>query len=81
MLTETEPVDPFSADPSRKVTLSELLDSPYVKGAYRDVTHRTFIRELVRLVEVGFIKFTAGEPSTESVVELDFAAIAKYQTS
>ena len=80
-MTETEPLDPFSADPSRKVTLSELLDSPYVKGAYRDVTRRTFVRELVRLVDAGFIKSTSGEQSAEPVVELDFEAIAKYQIS
>ena len=80
LLVETEPSDPFSPEPSRKIMLSELMESPYVKGAYRSVTNRTFYRELVRLADLGFIKFTttdAGERS--SVVELDFGAIAKYR--
>ncbi len=79
LITETEPPDPFSENPSRKVTLSELTESPYVRGAYRNVTQRTFVRELVRLFNAGFIKFTPGAETTESVIELDFDAIAKYR--
>ena len=81
LLTETEPLDPFSEDPSRKVTFSELVNSPYVKGAYRNVTTRTFTRELVRLSEAGFIKLTPGKGPLDMVAELDFEAIAKHQIS
>ena len=79
LLTETEPLDPFSENPSRQVTLWELMDSPYVTGAYRNVTRRTFVRELVRLFNAGFIKFTPGVEPTEAVIELDFDAITKYR--
>ena len=79
LLTETEPLDPFSETPSREVTFAELLDSAYVKGAYRDVTTRTFFRELIRLNAAGFIKFTGEKASSTQVVELDFNAISKYQ--
>ena len=81
LLTATEPTDPFSEIPSRKINFTELQDSPYVKGAYRDVTDRTFYRELVRLADAGFIKFTRDATSPQSIVELDFGAIAKYQIS
>ena len=81
LLNETEPLDPFSENPSRKVTLSELMGSPYVKGAYRNVTQRTFVRELVRLFNAGFIKLTPEGRSTELMIELDFEATGKYQIS
>lgn len=81
LLTATEPIDPFSDASSRQITLSELLESQYVKGAYSKVAPRTLRRELVRLATEGFIKFTRdakNTTSTASVVELDFGAIAKY---
>ena len=78
LLQVTEPLDPFSEEPSRKVTFDELLDAPYVNAAYKDVTHRTFMRELTRLAVGGFIKFTR-EKGGPAIVELDFGAIAKYQ--
>ena len=81
LLTATEPLDPFSETPSRKITFSELQESQYVKGAYRNVTPRTFYRELVRLANVGFIGFARGEKATELIVELDFGAIARYQVA
>ncbi|MFQ6029050.1 MAG: Fic family protein [Dehalococcoidia bacterium] len=81
LLTATEPLDPFSESPSRKITLSELQEAPYVKGAYRDVTRRTFVRELIRLSDSGFIKFTRADESSPQIVELDFGAIAKYEVS
>ena len=80
LLQETEPLDPFSDDPSRKVGMSELLDSGYVRGAYRDVTRRTFTRELMRLHDLAFIKFDRGKPG-ETIVELNLGAIARYQIS
>lgn len=80
LLDVTEPRDPFSEDPSRKIDLPELQDSTYVKVAYQDVTRRTFLRELVRLAGLGFINFTNGHEAPGSpIVELDFGAIAKYQ--
>ena len=76
LLQETEPTDPFADEPSRKIKFSELIRAPYVLGVYRDVTKRTFQRELIRLADSGFIKFAAHE--REPVVEIDFGAIGKY---
>ena len=81
LLTATEPSDPFSESPSRKITLAELQEAPYIKGAYRGVIHRTFIRELVRLAKSGFIKFAREDRVSPMIVELDFGAIAKYSIS
>ena len=78
LLSETEPVDPFSDTPSRRISLSELLEANYVRSAYRNVTRRTFHRELMRLGELGFIDFTIDESVQDWVVELDFGAISKY---
>ncbi len=78
LLTETEPRDPFSDAPSREMTVSEILESQYVRSIYRQVTRRTFVRELIRLSQMGFIKFTQGGRSVDSTVELDFGAIARY---
>ena len=78
LLSETEPVDPFSDTQSRRISLSELLETSYVQSAYRNVTRRTFHRELMRLGELGFIKFARDESVQDWVVELDFGAISKY---
>ncbi len=78
LLSETEPVDPFSDTSSSRISLSELLEANYMQSAYRNVTRRTFHRELVRLSELGFIKFTKEESIQDWVVELDFGAIPKY---
>ncbi len=79
LLLETEPVDPFSDNPSRKIKLSELRQAQYVQAAYRHVTARTFYRELTRLGELGFIGFTRDETSDkEWIVEVDFNAITKH---
>lgn len=78
LLSETEPEDLFSDTPSRRISLSELLEASYVQSAYRNVTRRTFHRELMRLGELGFIKFTRDELVQDWVVELDFGAISKY---
>ena len=79
LLIATEPSDPFSETPSRKITFSELRESPYVKGAYSNVTLRTFHRELFRLGEAGFIKFEMDEAAAKWIIELDFGAISRYQ--
>jgi Fic family protein len=82
LLDETEPLDPFSESPSRVITFSQLRESPYVKATYKDVTPRTFYRELLRLEEFGFIKFSNGAQTPKSLkVELDFEAISKYEVS
>ncbi len=72
----TEPSDPFAKEPSREIRFPDLVSDPYVLQVYRKVTRRTFLRELNRLVELGFLKL-AGEPGVRTV-ELDFNAIGKY---
>ena len=76
LLHETEPIDPFAEEPSRKIEYSSLRRAPYVTGVYRNVTARTFYRELTRLAETGFIKFSVDEQ--EPTIEIDFGAIGRY---
>jgi Fic family protein len=78
LLRETEPIDPFSASPSRSISFSELSEASYVKGAYRSVKQRTFYRELSRLGQMGFINFTRNDPARDWIVEIDFDAIGRY---
>lgn len=78
LLSETEPSDPFSDIPSRRIELSELQEDRYVQSAYQNVTWRTFQRELIRLGELGFIRFIRDGAVQDWVVELDFEAISKY---
>ena len=78
LLTETEPSDPFSENPSKVIKFSDLQEAKYIQSAYRGVTRRTFVRELVRLAENGFIKFGRGEEPKNWTIELDFEAITKY---
>jgi Fic family protein len=78
LLTETEPTDPFSENPSRQLKFSELHQAPYVKQAYKDVTTRTFYRELNRLGEMRFINIGRDEPAKDWILELNFEAIGKY---
>ena len=76
LIDETEPVDPFSEDPSRRITFVELIRSKYVLAAYRGFTPRTFARELDRLGELGFITISRHEK--DSTLELNLEAIGKY---
>lgn len=78
LIEQTEPGDPFFHNPSRQIKFSELQESPYIKAAYKNVTTRTFLRELERLSEMSFIKFIRPEGSNDPVLELDFSAIGKY---
>jgi len=78
LLVETEPTDPFAENPSKKIKLSELRQAKYIEIAYKIVTPRTFFRELIRLGQLGFIKFTRDEEAKDWIIELDFGAIAKY---
>ena len=78
LITETEPIDPFSEVPSRKIKFVDLFKSPYVQGAYRKFSPRTFLRELLRLADLGFIVFQREESGKESNIQLNFAAIGKY---
>jgi Fic family protein len=78
LLTQTEPIDPFSPEPSRKISLSELAEAPFIKAAYRNVTSRTFNRELFRLADLGFISFGRAEGGKDWIVTLDFGAIGRY---
>ncbi len=75
LLAETEPTDPFSENPSTRIRLSDLVNSPYVRGAYRSVTDRTFIREICRLAELGFIVLEEDADSGHQFVGIDFNAI------
>ena len=78
LISETEPNDPFSDNPTKTINFSELRESNFIQASYRDVTPRTFYRELIRLGELGFIKFTRAGDSKDWIVELDFGAIGKY---
>ena len=78
LLSETEPLDPFSNEPTRSLTLSELWADRFVRSVYQRVTLRTFQRELTRLAEVGFISFTRDDALQEWIVELDFGAIERH---
>jgi hypothetical protein len=78
LITETEPIDPFSENPSRQLSVATLREAPYIMQAYKDVTGRTFVRELMRLAEFGFIKFAPGHAPAGLAIELDFDAIGKY---
>ena len=52
--------------------------APYVRSAYRSVPPRTFRRELIRLADLGFIRFSSPEEAEQPIIELDFSAIGKY---
>ncbi len=78
LIAQTEPIDPFSRTPSRRIKFSELYNSPFIRQVYRDVTRRTFWRELERLSGMKFIKFNkTGEPDGPTV-ELDLDAVGMY---
>ena len=47
----------------------------YVMGAYREVTPRTFIREIRRLSDLGFISLEVDPESGRELVGIDFNAI------
>ncbi len=78
LLEETDPEDPFATESSRQVPLAELLQSPFVMEVYRDVTRRTFIRELERLDKFGFIRFEYDSALDTLIVAIDFGAIERY---
>lgn len=78
LLRETEPENPFAEKPSIQIPFFELLESPYVRAAYRNVTRRTFWRELERLRDMGFIVLRRPEGSDGTTIEIDFDAIGRY---
>ena len=85
LLAETEPTDPFAKHPSTRIRVTDLVNSPYVRGAYRDVTTRTFIREIRRLAELGFITLDDDAGSGHqfvginfNAIEIDFEEVAPY---
>ncbi|MCY3807969.1 MAG: hypothetical protein OXG58_00775 [Gemmatimonadetes bacterium] len=47
------------------------------RGAYRDVTDRTFIREIGRLARRGFVVLGGDPESGHPTVALDFGVIEK----
>ncbi len=78
LISETEPNDPFSDEPSKKISLSELRESKYIEQLYHNVTHRTFVRELLRLNSKEFIRFKRDNEAKDWILELNFEAIGKY---
>ena len=76
LLEETEPVDPFADEPSKKIKFDDLLRAPYISTVYKNVTRRTFFRELLRLADMGFIKPVGRRD--DLTIELDFTAIGRY---
>ena len=78
LLRETEPEDPFAERPSKQIPFPELVESPYIRAAYRHVTRRTFWRELTRLADMGFIAVRRPQGSDEPIIEIDFGAIGRY---
>ena len=78
LLEETEPMDPFSEQPSSRVSMGHLTNSSFVRTVYRSVTPRTFVRELTRLADLGFIVLERDRESGELVVDLEFGAIGRY---
>lgn len=78
LLKETEPEDPFAKEPSRRVPLADLLESPFVRAVYRRVTFRTFVRELKRLAQHGFIGFEHDAEADAAIVEINFDAIGQH---
>ena len=78
LLDETEPEDPFAEKPSKRISLADLMASPYVRSSYRSVTPRTFRRELIRLADHGFILFSFPDEADEPIVDLDLSAIGRH---
>jgi hypothetical protein len=78
LLTETEPADPFSDNPSKKLAFTKLNEASYIRTAYGKVTARTFYRELGRLAELGFLTLTRDDILNDWILELDFNAIGRY---
>jgi Fic family protein len=78
LLSETEPNDPFAEHPSKSISLTELLESRFIKTAYRSVTPRTFHRELLRLGQLKFIDVNRNEAVKDWIIEVNFAAIGHY---
>ena len=78
LISETEPNDPFSDEPSKRILLAELSAARYIQQLYRDVTRRTFVRELLRLHSMGFIRFEKDTESKDWILELDLEAIGRH---
>ena len=78
LLSETEPNDPFAEHPSKSIRFSELLESRFIKTAYRRVTPRTFHRELLRLDQLSFIDVNRDEAIKDWIIEINFSAIGHY---
>lgn len=80
LLDETEPEDPFAENPSRRVSIEDVLNSAFMTAAYRNVTDRTIIREFFRLDDLGFVKLDVLKRG-DYWIEIDFDAIGKYSIS
>ena len=78
LLEETDPGDPLLVEASQLIHLAKLTASPFVRAVYGRVTHRTFIRELKRLADNGFIDFGYDPEADDYAVAVDFEAIGRY---
>lgn len=76
LLDITKPADPFSDEPAKEVTFKELLD--YCVPLYDGRTIRTVLRELTRLSELGFLRFTGESELDTWRVSVNFSAIERY---
>jgi Fic family protein len=78
LVSESEPIDPFSDTPSKRIRYTDLRESNYARTSYAKLTPRTFHREIARLGELGFIVFTKDDAAKDWILELNFEAIGKY---
>lgn len=76
ILDVSQPPDPFSDEPAREASLEDL--STTLDALYGDKTDRTIHREITRLQELGFIRFSRDKSSDTLRVLTDFHAIARY---
>jgi len=76
ILDVSKPPDPFSDEPARQVT-SEDFNEAWAT-LYSDKTQRTMVRELLRLTDLGFLKFERDNGAGTWRVVIDFGAIERY---
>lgn len=76
ILDESNPPDPFSDDAPQEITVDAF--ERLWTSLYDGKTSRTMARELVRLAELGFIRFLPENGGGRWSVTIDFGAIARY---
>ncbi len=76
ILDKTKIPDPFSGESSMEITWDELMDICW--PLYSNRATRTTIREIYRLEELGFVKFSDGMINENWRIAVDFSAIERY---